>query len=454
MGTSKRKNENKPYLGKPRKFVDHGTLITVEGGKKRYVEGGIKKTTKHVQSARVEQLLDYIASACGTAFSAQERTIFISTNKATGNGERSIRMHLGLSLDTNGTKTIDIPELEIEVKEYPSIRPGASAIKKWGLCKRDMYVLDIQGDLIPGTERFLWTNAKHQLTYSEIVEYELSYKVLIEDFPAEISNYVLDAMKPSRTLDSYPMTAVTWPRGFIIIPSEEYDEAFEFCGISKATPKYRLKRSYLEKIVKQIHQRQTPKMKKIGIVAGAFKPFHVGHLTLIEIAARENDEVRLYISLTDRVRPGEVTIKGETMERIWREHYEKLLPNNVIIEYMPKAKSPIRAAYEFLGKENEAGSDDLYRIYGTNADLDEAFPTESLQKYADGLWTRRQIELQPISRGETVSVSGTEMRNWLHVGDEQSFIENSPAGKAVWDALRADGVELTPLPAPRRRKAR
>ena len=198
-------------------------------------------------------------------------------------------------------------------------------------------------------------------------------------------------------------------------------------------------------------------MKNIGIVIGGFKPPHAGHFKMIEIAARENHEVKLYVSLSDRIREGEVLIKGETIERLWREHYEKALPKNVTVEYVAanSKSSPVRRAYEFLGKENEAGSDDHYKLYGMPNDLNAYFPNTSLEKYADNLYNRRQLQLEPLYTADTVEVSGTDMRRWLHTGEKESFLENCPSGvdgNAVWEALQADGTGLIPKVTRRKKK--
>jgi hypothetical protein len=179
-------------------------------------------------------------------------------------------------------------------------------------------------------------------------------------------------------------------------------------------------------------------MTKIGIVALSGKPVHNGHFSLIQIAAKENDKVMLYVSLSDRKRPNEFPISGQTMKTIWEQHIKQLLPQNVDVTYTPPS-SPIRKVYEFLGAENEAGSDDVYTIYSDPVDLSENFPERSLEKYLGNLYSRRKVRLEPISRAETVNVSGTQMRRWLSVGDKDSFIQNLPVGidgNSVWSLLK------------------
>ena len=181
---------------------------------------------------------------------------------------------------------------------------------------------------------------------------------------------------------------------------------------------------------------------KIGIIALGAKPFHIGHSYLINVASRENDIVKLYVSLSDRKRSGEFSVLGSTMERIWRQHIEPMLPKNVSVEYTPP-QSPIRKVYEFLGSENEAGSDDTYTIYSDPDDLNANFPTRNLEKYMGNLYVRRQIRLEPISRGENIDISGTQMRQFLSAGDRQSFLSNIPDGidgNAIWDMLLSQDV--------------
>lgn len=458
MGSKKPKNENKPNLGKPRQYVKpEGTVFLFEG-KKYVIESRPGKRRKNEPPiAPAEVLRTVIAMVEGTMFDAEAAALFDSKNTVVGRGEKSIRHHLKLSLETPGSAgDLDIPECGLEVKEWIKsfiLRPGDDAKEKWNFHSVGMgeyiYLLDVP----------IVFNDNHT-TYRRQWSKRVS-KPFIEILPQEVSIPTRLVLKPSNILDKYPNLALVWNAGYFRIPFCDYDEAFTLSCVSQQLPRYELTRKYIEHralaALPAYNEKQGEKVKTIAIVVGGFKPFHRGHSTLLDIAARENNEVRLYVSLSDRVRPGELPIKGATMERIWKDEYEKALPANVIVEYTRPPSSPVRKAYEFLGKENEAGSDDLYRIYGTQADLNDAFPEGSLEKYADGLWQRRKIELMPISRGETVAVSGTEMRDWLHSGNEESFIENSPVGidaKKAWDALRADGTELTPVPVSRRRKAK
>lgn len=143
------------------------------------------------------------------------------------------------------------------------------------------------------------------------------------------------------------------------------------------------------------------------------------------------------------------------MERLWREEFERILPKNVTVAYTRSQPSPVRKVYDLLGTENQAGSDDIYTLYGDVDDLNRNYPTRSLERYADNLYSQRKIVLEPVSRNETIPVSGTEMRGWLHTGDEQAFINHLPPGidgRKVWLALRADGTDLVPLPERKRRK--
>ena len=59
--------------------------------------------------------------------------------------------------------------------------------------------------------------------------------------------------------------------------------------------------------------------KTIAIVPVSAKPYHAGHDGLVRIASKENDEVHLLVSITDRSRPGEMKIDGGTMFGIWKD---------------------------------------------------------------------------------------------------------------------------------------
>ena len=176
-------------------------------------------------------------------------------------------------------------------------------------------------------------------------------------------------------------------------------------------------------------------MAKIGIIAGSFKPLQSGHYALISMAARDNDEVHLYVSLSDRARPGEVPIVGADMKKLWDETIEPSLPANVTVTY---GGSPIGHVYKELGDADKAGSHDTFSIYSDPGDLKANYAT--LGKYAGNLLAHGQIKLRPIERSETVNVSGTQMRQWLGVGDKVNFTKHLPKAidrDLVWRVLSA-----------------
>lgn len=174
---------------------------------------------------------------------------------------------------------------------------------------------------------------------------------------------------------------------------------------------------------------------RVGLIGLSAKPYHAGHHTIIERAARDNDTVIVFVSLSDRKRKGEPTILGTDMRKIWHHHLKDIMPTNVQLVF---GGSPIRKIYAALGEANEAKSEDTYWIYGDPNDLVENFPETGLNKYADYLWNNGQLHLSAMPRSETVDISGSQMRGFLWYGDKTSFLKYLPRGvdgHAIWEIL-------------------
>jgi len=187
---------------------------------------------------------------------------------------------------------------------------------------------------------------------------------------------------------------------------------------------------------------------KIGLVPMAAKPYHAGHHALVEKAAQENDRVKLFISVTDRARPGEATIRGEDMVNVWQNHLEGILPSNVIPLYI---RVPVREIYEELSAvEAQQDPSDTYTVYSDPEDTTANYPEQSRLKYFPNAYESGQVqfaaEVDPssVTRGiGTPDISGTKMRKHLQTGDFNSFATNMPAGvdaKAIYDILRGDAA--------------
>ncbi len=169
----------------------------------------------------------------------------------------------------------------------------------------------------------------------------------------------------------------------------------------------------------------------------AAKPYHAGHDGLVRIASMENDVVKLFVSTGDRKRPGEITILGKDMLKIWTEYLEPSLPSNVEVEYAP---SPIGMLFKTLEAAEAAGSRDTYVIYSDPEDILK-YKDETLRKAAKDIFNDERIERRSVDRSETVNISGTAMRQLLQSGDMKKFISLLPPavkqhGEEIYNVLR------------------
>jgi cytidyltransferase-like protein len=187
------------------------------------------------------------------------------------------------------------------------------------------------------------------------------------------------------------------------------------------------------------------RMMSIGLVPMAAKPFHVGHMTLIELASQQNDQVKVYVSLSDRAKPGEFPIYGEQMQRIWQEHLLNIMPENVDVDLLPVGMQPVRMVYETLSNASDTNSANIWRIYSDPVDTNQNYKEAYRQKYFGDAYNNGQVifaaEENPeqFTRGAgTPDASGTMARDYLNNNDFESFVKMMPAGvdvQAIWDIL-------------------
>ena len=171
--------------------------------------------------------------------------------------------------------------------------------------------------------------------------------------------------------------------------------------------------------------------KQIGIIGGGFKPFTKGHYFLVEQAAKDLDEVILFVSTANRIRKGEMPIHWDgQMKQIWDKWLRKIMPENVIVYYV---SNPTTAIYEVLKTAEENSLDNnTYVIYGDATDIPRYYPDEKLKKYYPRLFSNFQIEKKIFSRESNVDISGTKMRQYITNKDVVGFVAGLPQPIQRW----------------------
>ena len=122
---------------------------------------------------------------------------------------------------------------------------------------------------------------------------------------------------------------------------------------------------------------------RIGLVPVSAKPYHAGHHALVTMAAGENDQVKLFVSTSDRKRKDQFEIHGTDMVRVWQEELEKIMPANIEIVY---GGSPVRKVWETLqAAEADPGNQDTYVVYSDPVDTAQNYSEPQLEKYCGDL---------------------------------------------------------------------
>jgi hypothetical protein len=189
---------------------------------------------------------------------------------------------------------------------------------------------------------------------------------------------------------------------------------------------------------------------KHGLIGLSAKPYHRGHDSLVRIGLKECDDVSVFVSTSDRVRPGEAPVLWRDMGPLWQRHIQPSLGERAKVMY---GGSPIRHIYETIGKENDAGSEDTYVIYSDPEDLEKNFPPRAMEKYAGDLYAKGRIILEPVQRTATCQVSGTQMREWLAEGAVGPFTSHLPAclpPTETWQAMRETFLRMGRVRQPKR----
>ena len=161
--------------------------------------------------------------------------------------------------------------------------------------------------------------------------------------------------------------------------------------------------------------RKEPQFFSVGLVPMAAKPFHKGHMFLIQKALEECNEVIVYVSISDRSRKGEITIHGEDMQFIWESIITKYLPDNVTCIY---GGSPVGRIYELLGNISEQGIpiEETYAIYSGKDDA---------KRYQEKYWSniKNNVWVKSFERGDdSPNISGTLMRSYLSNASQDKFL--------------------------------
>ena len=154
-----------------------------------------------------------------------------------------------------------------------------------------------------------------------------------------------------------------------------------------------------------------------GYIGGCFKPFHKGHWLLVQAASRENDQVKLFVSLKDREGIGEI------MREVWINHLIPILPNNVACVF--SEQSPVKDIYVSLAFEDRSGLSDNHAIYSDPEDS-KRYTDKKLSFFCPRLVQEQLVYVVAMSRELTNNISGTQMRKYLIEGNREAFEDNLP----------------------------
>ena len=181
--------------------------------------------------------------------------------------------------------------------------------------------------------------------------------------------------------------------------------------------------------------------RTLAIVPGAFKPPHLGHLSMVKQYASEADEVVVLISspLKASRGVGGKPITAQQSRQIWEILLADQGLSNVRVEISPKP-SPITATYEYIGDDGplEPG---IRLILGASQKGGDFKRWKAAAKYVkDGveLLPPEETAVIPANRPSGEPYSATDARKMLEKGDAADEFFGDGMGSRVRSILGLD----------------
>jgi len=175
----------------------------------------------------------------------------------------------------------------------------------------------------------------------------------------------------------------------------------------------------------------------IALIAGSFKPLTRGHHSLISLAAQDNDEVHLFVSVKDRTRKGEYPIRWDVMKRIWEDYIIPILPQNVKVHFSGNPTSDQFLALEEA--EKNPFEYNTYVVYAAEEDIRRYNNPRIREKTLAHLYANEQLIFKTLPRND---VSATKARQALMNDDLVEFVSLMPSplmqrGHIIFELLKA-----------------
>jgi hypothetical protein len=172
-----------------------------------------------------------------------------------GLGEKSYKSRIGLIEKLNTNSQYDIESLQQEIK---CIENKFKVITKKN--QEGKLVSKLQPIRLGKKGKLAWGKSKRKLirSFSDEKLSESQWnaidsgevgKSILRTMPEVVQTLITEDLKSSNVLSEYNAIICVSSVGFLVVPRVDYSNAFNLLCISQMSPKYTLKRSYLENLL-------------------------------------------------------------------------------------------------------------------------------------------------------------------------------------------------------------
>ena len=184
--------------------------------------------------------------------------------------------------------------------------------------------------------------------------------------------------------------------------------------------------------------------RTIAIVPGAFKPPHLGHLSMVKQYAAEADEVIVLIS--SPIKSGRFVngkpITAQQSEQIWKLFIKDQGLSNVRVK-ISKVPSPITATYEEIGEDGplEPGTRLILGASKKGGDFERWKSAAKYVKPGVELLPPAETAVIPANRPNGEPYSATDARKMLEQGENADEFFGDGMGSKVRKILGLESLE-------------